>query len=195
MAQLEVSRKIYGPGPTKHSRVLLARPGRLYPEEYVLEVIGGDESLIVRPDAVEPVPPKLKQRKRFGTQAPAQPEPEAVTVVDLDQQPDDTSGDTDDVSALIKLDRDALVELAGQRGVAIDVSWTVEQIVGALVDVAAGDSTDGTDTADKGTDGGDTGDEGNPADDVDTAGAAEGAAPADGSAAKPRRNRRSSAAS
>jgi hypothetical protein len=145
-----VKKRIYGPGPTRKSRVQLARPGRAYREEFVRTVVAGDSALV----STQPPAPKVKdpldlsERRSERAAArvvvedapadgPAGEGPDLALDVDVDEEQPSIEG-------LLSLDRDAVLAVAAERGVDVDEAWTVEQIVGAIV-AQAGTDADGTD--------------------------------------------------
>lgn len=129
---LRVTRRIYGPGPTRRSRVLLAVPGRDYPSDFVLAVTNGDRALIGDPAPAEVVVAD------HGLSTLDRRPPKVVVADEDGGGTDDANGEEDDeddtspVVDLAKLDKPALEALAAERGVELPARATKVQIIGAL---------------------------------------------------------------
>lgn len=124
---LRVTRRIYGPGPTRSSRVLLAVPGRDYPADYVRQV--ADPSLVEEPPAVEVLTPS--EVSVTLDRSATEPSPKLVAVVDETGDGDPTPEEL----SLDKLPKKELLEVAAQRGVDLSelgAKPTNLQIIGAI---------------------------------------------------------------
>jgi hypothetical protein len=118
---LRVTRRIFVPGPTRHSRVLLAVPGRDYPADFVRAITCGDDTLVATDEAPTSSAPAPE---------PVEPDDD-VDVVVADEDDDQFDLDVVDLEGFTKAE---LVDLAAERGVAVPGNATKAMLIGALTD-------------------------------------------------------------